>query len=155
MDYKGNKQAPARGSLAVGGRIGALVSLVAEVLARTAGIVLIVVGVWTGVKVIVEAWGLYTNPVSVGRFAGALETATGLDSVLASGVPPQQDVHQQADIEQSPSPAPRPAAAKTYRLSYLVAWPLVILLLLLLGKLASWAIGAGVRLAFYEIRLGA
>lgn len=141
----------------MGGRIRPLASLVAEVLSRTAGIILIVVGVWTGVKVIVEAWGLYTNPVSVGRFAGALETATGLDSVLARRVPAQQDVQQQAGTGQyaSPAPAPGPAAAKTYRLSYLVAWPLVVLLLLLLGKLASWAIGAGVRLAFYDTRLGA
>jgi len=154
VDYKGNKQVPARESRAVGGGIGPLIGLVAEVLARTAGIVLIVVGVWTGVKVIVEAWSLYTNPVSVGRFAGGLETATGLDSLLASRVPAQQDVQQQADTGQYPSPEPIPAAAKQYRLSYLVAWPLVVLLLLLLGKLASWAIGAGVRLAFYEIRLG-
>lgn len=83
----------------MGGRIRPLASLVAEVLSRTAGIILIVVGVWTGVKVIVEAWGLYTNPVSVGRFAGALETATGLDSVLARRVPAQQDVQQQAGTD--------------------------------------------------------
>jgi len=155
VDYKGNKQVRASESRAVGGRIGPLISLVAEVLARTAGIVLIVVGVWTGVKVIVEAWNLYTNPVSVGRFAGALETATGLDSLLARRAPTQQDVQEQAGVAQYPSPASTPAAAKTYRLSYLVAWPLVVLLLLLLGKLASWAIGAGVRLAIYEDRMEA
>ena len=132
----------------MGGRTGPLISLVAEVLARTAGMILIVVGVWTGVKVIVEAWNLYTNPVSVGRFAGALETATGLDSLLARRVSARQDVEEQAGMVQYPSAVP--ASAKTYRLSYLVAWPLVVLLLLLLGKLASWAIGAGVRLAIYE-----
>jgi hypothetical protein len=49
--------------------------------------------------------------------------------------------------------AAKPTRASTLRLSYFIAWPIVMLLLLLVGRLAMAAIKTGGELALYDVQI--
>jgi hypothetical protein len=113
-------------------------------LVRLAGLVLLGVGLWAALGVINEAWSIYQNPKSsrVESLARAIDEATHIDLVLA----PSQRADAGAD-------AARPERASTLRLSYFIAWPIVMLLLLLVGRLAMAAIRTGGELALYDVQI--
>jgi hypothetical protein len=125
-----------------------LVATIASATARALGLILILVGVWAAVAVVLEAWTLYSNPNSIEYFANSLERHSGLDHLMASRSP---RLDAGVGSEQG-AQGPEGGAAEHagLKLSYIFAWPLVVLLLLLLGKLASWAIESGARLAFHR-----
>jgi len=109
-------------------------------LVRLAGLVLLGVGLWAALGVINEAWSIYQNPKSsrVESLARAIDEATRIDMVLAPS--------QRAD-------AAAPERASTLRLSYFIAWPIVMLLLLLVGRLAMAAMKTGGELALYDVQI--
>ena len=128
-----------------------LVATIASATARALGLILILVGVWAAVMVVLEAWTLYSNPNSIQYFANSLERHSGLDRLIASRSPsPAQSAAGAWPDEGAQGPEGGVVEPTALKLSYLFAWPLVVLLLLLLGKLASWAIDAGARLAFHR-----
>lgn len=135
-------------------RVETLTALIASALARALGVILVTAGVWAAVIVIVEAWNLYSDPDSIQYFAKSLERASGLDELLASGTPapraPAGTGLSAVGPEAGPATEPNQIRPGSLKLSYLFAWPLVVLLLLLIGKLASWAIEAGTRLVFHR-----
>ncbi len=139
--------APERGS-----RLGTLTVIFVSALARALGLVLIVVGVWVTVMVVLEAWSLYTDPDRIRPFATSLERASGLDEYLARHNPPPPVPVGVVSAEGAAIPdvagQMQNRQSGMLKVSYLFAWPLVVLLLLLIGKLASLAIEAGARLAF-------
>jgi hypothetical protein len=108
---------------------------------RAAGVALVLVGLWAGVKVVFEAWSLYRDPTAVDRLARVIDRASHVDSLIPApaAAPP------------AGNPAGRPAAPadERFRPSYFLAWVVAILLLLLVGKLASWTIRAGGQLAIH------
>lgn len=111
-------------------------------LVRLAGLVLLGVGLWAALGVINEAWSVYQNPKSsrVESLARAIDEATRIDTVLAPS--------QRADAG-----AAGPERASTLRLSYFIAWPIVMLLLLLVGRLAMAAMKTGGELALYDVQI--
>lgn len=111
-------------------------------LVRLAGLVLLGVGLWAALGVINEAWSIYQNPKSsrVESLARAIDEATRIDTVLAPS--------QRADAG-----AAGPERASTLRLSYFIAWPIVMLLLLLVGRLAMAAMKTGGELALYDVQI--
>jgi hypothetical protein len=113
-------------------------------LVRLAGLVLLGVGLWAALGVINEAWSIYQNPKSsrVESLARAIDEATRIDMVLA----PSQRADAGAD-------AAGPERASTLRLSYFIAWPIVMLLLLLVGRLAMAAMKTGGELALYDVQI--
>ena len=113
-------------------------------LVRLAGLVLLGVGLWAALGVINEAWSIYQNPKSsrVESLAHAIDEATHIDMVLA----PTPRVDAGAE-------AAKPTRASTLRLSYFIAWPIVMLLLLLVGRLAMAAIKTGGELALYDVQI--
>lgn len=113
-------------------------------LVRIAGLVLLGVGLWAALGVINEAWSIYQNPKSsrVEALARAIDGATHIDLVLA----PSQRTDAGTD-------AARPERASTLRLSYFIAWPIVMLLLLLVGRLAMAAMKTGGELALYDVQI--
>ncbi len=120
---------------------GTLVFLagVLALLARIGGLVLLLVGLWFGVKVIGEAWGLYQHPESIQRFADAVESGSNIDKALLSG--------NRNDAGQNQQSAGFPASGDDFRPSYFLTWIIVPVMLLILGRLAAWAVYAGGRLA--------
>lgn len=117
-------------------------------LVRLAGLVLLAVGLWAAVGVIQEAWGIYENPKTsrVDAVAVAIDEATHIDAVVA---PPAR---AEAAAAADPAKAPAVKSGQPFRLSYFIAWPIVLLLLLLVGRLSMAAIKTGGELALFDVQ---
>lgn len=83
------------------------------------GLVLVGLGIWALGSAIFAAWQLFREPASIAYFADYFLESTGIAKQLPSG---------------------------GEGLAHYMAWLAVILLLLVLGKLGAWAVGAGVQL---------
>lgn len=130
---------------------------ITQLFVRAFGFVLMVVGLWIGLKVINEAWGLYTNPGNIERFATAIERGSNLDKSLSS-------VNRRASGESAAQNSTAAGLAATpevhevndvlgFRLSYFVAWVIAMLLLMLIGRLAIAAIKTGGELVLYDVQM--
>lgn len=118
---------------------------------RLLGLIVLLVGLYVGLKVIFEAWELYENPQRIERFADAIEHGSNLDALLASVVT-SQSIPKQIDTD-----AKRQATAKqttpTLKVTYFLAWGIVVILLMVIGSLASSAIKTGGQLALYDMQV--
>lgn len=88
-------------------------------IASVLGLILIGFGIWALAGAIYAAWELYRDPDSIAYFARYFLDTTKIAAFLESG---------------------------SEGLAHYVSWIAVILLLLVLGKLGAWAIGAGAQL---------
>lgn len=88
-------------------------------IAMLLGLVAIGLGLWALGGAIVAAWALYENPDNIAHFATYFLETTKVAAML-------------------------PSAGEG--LAHYLAWILVVLLLLVLGKLGAWALGAGAML---------
>ncbi len=114
------------------------------ILARGAGLVLLLVGLWAAVTVIREAWALYDEPRNerVEAFARAIAEGTRLDAIL------------ETDAEEGGGDrAGATRAERSLRISYFLAWGLVLIMLLLVGRLSIAAIKTGADLALYDAQI--
>ena len=111
---------------------------VLSLLARVGGLVLLVVGLWVGVRVIGEAWDLYQEPQRIEQFAQAVEHGSNIDKTLLP------NNRGPAISEEQPRYA---ATGDDFRPSYFLTWLIVFALLLILGRLAAWAVVSGGQLA--------
>jgi disulfide bond formation protein DsbB len=121
--------------------LGLIASRTLNAIVRTAGLVLVLVGLWAGIKVVVEAWGLYRDPTAVERLATVINRASHIDSLVSP-----RPASPGAEGPTRPG-STAPVAEEAFRPSYFLAWAVAIFLLLLVGKLASWTIRAGGQLA--------
>lgn len=124
---------------------------------RVLGLVMLLVGLYIGIKVILEAWHLYEQPQRIERFATAIEQGSHIDSLLASLAEPapkptsnETEVGPQDIATTSMSPEP---TKPDIRMTYFLAWAVVILLLMVIGGLASSAIKTGGQLALYDLQV--
>ena len=117
---------------------------VASIIVRAFGFLLMIIGLWIGLKAINEAWGLYKEPQNIERFASAIEKGSNLDKALATA---------RTDGESGANGAPAQDSVLGFRLSYFVAWVLAILLLMLVGRLALAAVKTGGELALYDMQI--
>lgn len=124
-------------------------------LTRLAGLALLVVGLWAAVAIIFEAWSIYTNPKShrVEAFARAIEDATHLDAMLApkrvasaTAAPPAADAATAV-------PAAAEAQSDELRVSYFIAWAILLMMMLVVGRLSLAAIRTGGELALYDVQI--
>lgn len=97
-----------------------------QLIAGTLGLILIGFGIWALAGAIFAAWELFRDPDSIGYFARYFLETTKITAHLDSG---------------------------GEGLAHLVSWLAVVLLLLVIGKLGSWSIGAGAAL-FGLVRRG-
>lgn len=119
------------------------------VFVKAVGIIVLLVGLWIGVKVMSEAWALYQAPHHIERFASAVEHGSNLDKVLsirAAGTGAERNVSGKAGMAGYEEEGEKPV----FKLSYFAAWGIVIMLLLLIGRLAMTAIKTGGELALYD-----
>lgn len=134
---------------------------IAHTVVRACGFVLLSVGLWIALAVIAEAWSLYQKPQKVERFALAIEQGSHLDRALAnttSGrvLASEQDTPAELGARARVSPATGAAdnpEGASFRLSYFVAWILIILLLMLIGRLAIAAVKTGGELVLYDLHV--
>lgn len=116
-----------------------------HVIVRAFGFLLMIVGLWIGLKAINEAWGLYKEPQNIERFALAIEKGSNLDKSLSS-IQGSDEANAGGRNSQSES-------VLGFRLSYFAAWMLAILLLMLVGRLALAAVKTGGELALYDMQI--
>ena len=118
---------------------------VSHIVVRAFGFVLMIVGLWIGLKAINEAWGLYKEPQNIERFAVAIEKGSNLDKALSSV--------QSGSTAEKASGQSQSESVLGFRLSYFAAWLLALLLLMLVGRLALAAVKTGGELALYDMQI--
>ena len=111
-----------------------------DIFVRLLGVVLVIAGLWVGLKVVIEAWNLYRMPHRIEVLATAVESGSHLDRVLASS----------AASDEAPTKESR--APDALRLSYFLAWAIAMLLLLLAGSLSMAMVRTGAELALRDAR---
>ncbi|MGH8598956.1 MAG: hypothetical protein ACREXT_20100, partial [Gammaproteobacteria bacterium] len=110
-------------------------------------------GLWIALAVIAEAWSLYREPAQIERFALAIEEGSHLDRTLSSaslGRAVERDAEANINDGQGSTAEPTPLAPPSFRLSYFVAWIIVLMLMLLIGRLAIGAVKVGGELVLYD-----
>ena len=115
-----------------------------HVIVRAFGFLLMIIGLWIGLKAINEAWGLYKEPQNIERFARAIEKGSNLDKALST-----VQKGDAADVDE----ASQQESVLGFRLSYFAAWILAIMLLMLVGRLALAAVKTGGELALYDMQI--
>ncbi len=145
--------------------IASLANGLVNALVRLTGLVLLGVGTWTAVNLIEEVWALYHDPArpAVEHFAVAIENASHVDKLLtpkhaigAEDITGATTDAARASTDAKPAaPVAVPTAKteETFRFSYFIAWPIVLLMLLLIGRLALAAIKVGGELALYDVQI--
>ncbi len=114
---------------------------------RLAGVVLVIVGVWIGLKVVFEAWDLYRKPDRIAVMATAVEAGSGLDQMLAQ----YTEADPGADTGGAAANKPVQQQAASIRVSYFLAWGITMLLLFLVGGLCFSAVRTGADLVLRDL----
>ena len=128
-----------------------------EIFVRLAGVLLLLVGLVIGIQVVMEAWDLYRSPEHIERFSWSIEKGTNLDKSIAALTRSPLPSSKANELDKQPDQAARSSNTQAHvlldesiRLSYLLAWIIAILLLMLIGRLALAAIKTGGELALYD-----
>lgn len=114
--------------------------------ARFLGLIMLVIGLYIGIKVILEAWDLYEEPQRIERFAEAIDQGSNLDQLLDSFS--QKTTGSEAENETATN-----SQQATLRISYFLAWIIALVLLMVIGGLAASAIRTGGQLALYDLQV--
>lgn len=147
-----------------GNTLSSAIQQITSVIVRLIGMLVLFVGLYVGLKVILEAWGLYQTPDRIEPFAAAIERGSNLDQIFSATVQristeisddvvsPSGGAEDSGAGAQSGNPATMPSTSpdKGLRLSYFAAWLIVMMLFLIIGSLAMSAISTGGRLALYD-----
>lgn len=121
------------------------------IIVRLLGLVILVIGLTVALKVIIEAWELYKEPQNIERFATAIEQGSGLDSLINNFAKKSESSGSEVTNSQLKSPTQSPQ--QSLRLTYFVAWIIVVLLLMVIGGLGMSAIRTGGQLALYDLQV--
>ncbi|MFT5172292.1 MAG: hypothetical protein ACI8W7_000456 [Gammaproteobacteria bacterium] len=128
-------------------------SMALGAMVRVVGVVVLFVGLWVGIKVILEAWALYEQPQRIVRFADDIQKHSNLDGVIGSlGVAVGEAAAQQG-AKNAQAAATIKGVSSGLRLSYFAAWFIALLLIFVIGSLAMSAITTGGQLALYDLQL--
>jgi hypothetical protein len=146
-------------SLDTPGKVESIANTTIAALVRLAGLALLAVGLWTAITILNEAWAIYTNPkhARIESFARAIDDATHIDVLLAPQHPASAagsgaGAEGSAIAKKAEAPASS-GATETFRLSYFIAWAILLMMLLLVGRLAMAAITTGGQLALYDVQI--
>lgn len=120
------------------------------VIVRLLGLVMLLVGLFIGIKVIFEAWNLYKEPQRIERFAEAIDQGSNLDQLLRSF---SQKAASNGNDSELTATAKTSSQQPTLRISYFLAWLIALVLLMVIGGLAASAIRTGGQLALYDLQV--
>ncbi|PHS71613.1 MAG: hypothetical protein COB23_01200 [Methylophaga sp.] len=123
-----------------------------SIVVRLLGLAMLVIGLFIGIKVIFEAWDLYDQPQRIERFAEAIEQGSHIDSLIASLSP--KLIKKSPSNEQNSFSSPSiENNDESLKITYFLAWFIAIILLMVIGGLASSAIRTGGQLALYDLQV--
>ena len=120
-----------------------------SIIVRSLGLVMLIIGLYVGIKVIFEAWNLYDEPQRIERLADAIDHGSHLDSAISSITSSALNTGSTENADRSATSN----SADTLRVSYFLAWFLAVLLLLIISGLAMSAIRTGGQLALYDLEV--
>lgn len=120
-----------------------------SIVVRLLGLSMLVIGLFIGVKVILEAKALYDQPQRIERFANAIEQGSHLDSLFTSFT--ERTLGDETNDE--PVLLSERKKHNVISITYFLAWFLALILLMVIGGLASSAIKAGGQLALYDLQV--
>ncbi len=121
-----------------------------SILVRSLGLIMLIIGLYVGIKVIFAAWELYDEPQKIERFADAIDHGSNLDSTISSLTT------STLNVKTTNAETPRSDIARaddSLRVSYFLAWFLAVLLLMIISGLAMSAIRTGGQLALYDLEV--
>jgi len=121
-----------------------------SIVVRLLGLLMLIIGLYVGIKVIFEAWNLYDEPQRIERFADAIEQGSHLDSLLSSFT--EKETSNDANDVQAWQPK-HERQKESIRVTYFLAWFIAIILLMVVGSLDSSAIKTGGQLALYDLQV--
>ncbi len=144
--------------------LSSAIQQITSIIVRLIGMMVLFVGLYVGLKVILEAWGLYQSPERIEPLAAAIERGSNIDQIFSATVRhisseisedvvmPSGEAQTDNPTAQSGNPVTTPSMApdKALRLSYFAAWLIAMMLFLIIGSLAMSAISTGGRLALYD-----
>lgn len=147
-----------------GNTLSTAIQQITSVIVRLIGMMVLFVGLYVGLMVILEAWGLYRSPERIEPFATAIENGSNIDQIFSATVrrmsseisddvvmpAGEAEIDDPSARSANPALTPPKAPDKTLRLSYFAAWLIVMMLFLIIGSLAMSAISTGGRLALYD-----
>ena len=129
------------------------------IVVRLIGMCLLLGGLYVAFQVMLEALDLYRQPDKIQRFAAAIEKGSNIDSSLSSiretiTVTPEEDETGTvpAFSEKTPAPATQ-RADNNIRVSYFLAWVIVLMLLMLIASISLRAIKTGGELVLYDMQI--
>lgn len=130
-----------------------------SMIVRGAGMLLLLMGMWMGMKTLNIILDLYQTPETIERFATKIEQGSGIDKAIA----PAKEIiaSTNSSTESNPNelqefeakPKKNSASQQGLRMSYFFAWAIVLILLLILGRLSLIAIKVGGELVLYDVQL--
>ena len=118
-----------------------------ENLVRAIGIILLLVGLWAGIQVLLEALGLYRDPVKIEQLSSAIERGSNLDKNLVQRSP--DDTGENGGAK-NPSTLNDHTSGQNLHLSYFAAWIIALLLLMLVAMIAFSSIRTGSELVLQD-----
>ncbi len=122
-----------------------------SILVRSLGLIMLIIGLYVGIKVIFAAWELYDEPQKIERFADAIDHGSNLDSTISSLAAGALSTSNTANAETPRAEVTQ--ADDSLRVSYFLAWFLAVLLLMIISGLAMSAIKTGGQLALYDLEV--
>lgn len=133
---------------------------------RALGLVLLLFGMWLALEVLNEAWQLYHEPHRIERFADAIEAGSNIDRSIAplqldagtakGGTPGATAANVPGSYDSSAATTTQKNTGDPHyrlRLSYYLAWVIVLLLLLLLARISLGVVRTGGELVLYETQM--
>lgn len=126
-----------------------------SVIVRFSGLVLLFAGLWIAFQVLTEALNLYNDPQRIERFAAAIEKGSNIDKSLGALQTPKTRVDSDASLSDFPA-TPAKTGKKPedeFRISYFLAWIIVLLLLLMIARISLSAMKTGGELVLYDVQI--
>ncbi len=106
-----------------------------EFMVKVVGTILLLFGLWAGIKVMLEGFHLYRDPIKIETFASAIEKGSNIDKAMTP-------VNDEITTDRN-----------EFRLSYFAAWVIALSLLLLISMIAFAAIKTGGELVLFESKV--
>lgn len=128
------------------------------IIVRLIGMCLLLGGLYIAFQVMLEAFELYRQPEKIQRFATAIEKGSNIDSSLSSfrdtiGTAPEADETGSMPDFREKAASPTPSPDHHIRVSYFLAWVIVLMLLMLIASISLRAIKTGGELVLYDMQI--
>jgi len=125
-----------------------------SIIVRLSGLILLFAGLWVAFQVLTEALDLYRDPQKIERFAVAIERGSNIDKSLTA----LQNTSTDSSIDEKlvgerERNISNDNKKNDIRISYFLAWIIVLLLLLMIARIALAAIKAGGELVLYDVQI--